>query len=314
MPAGYHRSVSVDPPGRLEVTRDEALARHTYMRVGGPAEWFAEPADVEALDALLAWAHEAGLAIRVLGGGSNVVVADAGVRGLVVSLRRCASEMRFEERVVVAGGGTMLPALARAAAEHDLGGLEFAIGIPGTVGGALQSNAGIGDGRAIGPLVEAVEVIEDGRRRHVEASELEFGYRTSSLRGSGALVIEARLALEARPRAAVEAEMRRLLEARQASQPTAERNAGSIFRNPPGDFAGRVIEAAGGKGLRAGGAEVSAKHANFIVLDASGTAADVVRLMGLVQERVESALGLRLIPEVEWWGDGETPAPWRERA
>jgi UDP-N-acetylmuramate dehydrogenase len=294
--------VSLQPPAALDVARDEPLARHTYMRVGGPAEWFAEPAAPEDLDALLAWASEAGLQVHVLGGGSNVVVADAGVRGLVVSLRRCAGDVRFEGTTVIAGGGAML------------GGLEFAIGIPGTVGGALQSNAGIGDGRAIGPLVESVELIEDGRRRRLEAGDLEFGYRTSSLRGSGAIVLEARLRLESRGRADIEAEMRRLLEARQASQPTAERNAGSIFRNPPGDFAGRVIEAAGCRGLRVGGAEVSTMHANFIVLDAGGTAEDVARLMQAVQDRVASELGIRLVPEVEWWGDGEPPMPWRAPA
>ncbi|MEZ4502641.1 MAG: UDP-N-acetylmuramate dehydrogenase [Dehalococcoidia bacterium] len=306
--------MSLEPPADLDVSRDEPLARHTYMRVGGPAEWFAEPADLDALEALLEWAFQAGLAVRVLGGGSNVVVADAGVRGLVVSLRRCAGGVRFDGTSVLAGGGVMLPALARAAAEHDLGGLEFAIGIPGTVGGALQSNAGIGDRREIGPLVESIEVLEDGRRRHLDASEIVFDYRSSSLRGSGAIALEARLRLEPRPRAEVEAEMRRLLEARQASQPTAERNAGSIFRNPPGDYAGRVIEAAGCKGLRIGGAEVSTLHANFIVLDATGTAEDVVRLMEAVQERVRSVLDVRLVPEVEWWGDGETPPPWRDGA
>ncbi len=287
--------------------RGEALSRHTYLRVGGPAEYFATPATLDELSALTSWAREGGLRVRVLGGGSNVVVADEGVRGLVVSLRRACGATAFEGTQVTAGAGVMLPALARAAAERRLGGLEFAIGIPGSVGGALQSNAGIGDGRAIGELVRSVEVLDGGVRRSIAGAALTFGYRTSSLRGSGSVVLAATLELRAKPRAEVEAEMQRLLTARQASQPTAEPNAGSMFRNPTGDAAGRLIEAAGCKGLAVGDARVSALHANFIVHDGAARASDVTSLMMLVQERVRAAFGIDLVPEVEWWGDGPPP-------
>ena len=205
----------------------------------------------------------------------------------------------------------MLPALARAAAAQNLGGLEFAIGIPGTIGGALQSNAGIGDRREIGPLVDSVRVLRASEVVTRSRDDLRFDYRTSSLRGSGDIVLEATLALEPRPREECEAEMKRLLEARQATQPTAERNAGSIFRNPEGDAAGRLIEAAGCKGLTVGGAQVSELHANFIVHDGSATAADIAALMSEVQRRVLDSTGIRLTPEVEWWGDGEPPAVFR---
>jgi len=201
----------------------------------------------------------------------------------------------------------MLPALARAAAEQELGGLEFAIGIPGSLGGALQSNAGIGDGRDIGTLVESVEVLGARGRQTLRREELRFEYRRSSLRGSGVMVMGATLTLVPRPRAEIEAEMRRLLEARAASQPTSEPNAGSIFRNPPGDFAGRLIEAVGCKGLAEGGAHVSELHANFIVHDGTATARDVVTLMAEVQRRVFAQSGVRLVPEIEWWGDGPPP-------
>ena len=295
------------PPAGLAVLRDEPLARHTYLRLGGPAQFFATPANLDELTRLEAWARAAGLHVRVLGGGSNVLVADEGVRGLVISLRHACGDVRFEGASVTAGAGIMLPALARAAAERDLGGLEFAIGIPGSVGGALQSNAGIGDGREIGKLVEAVTVLERGTRRVVKRPELDFGYRRSSLRGSGRLVLEARLRLAPRPLDEIEAEMRRLLEARQASQPTAEPNAGSIFRNPAGDFAGRLIEAAGCKGLAVGGARVSTMHANFIVHDGSASATDVATLMAEVRRRVRAAFELDLTPEIEWWGESEAP-------
>lgn len=302
------------PPSDLGLVQDEPMSRHTYLRLGGPALWFGTPEDLAALERMLDWARDAGLPVRVAGGGSNVIVSDEGVRALVISLRRAGGRVSFlDGDIVEAGAGVMLPTLARQAAERDLGGLEFAIGIPGSVGGALQTNAGIGDGRCIGDLVVDVDVIRAGQRVTVARDDLWFDYRTSSLREAGDLVLGARLALTPRPRSEVEAEMRRLLAARQASQPTSEPNAGSVFRNPPGDYAGRLIEAAGGKGMRIGGAQVSMLHANFIVQDGTATAADVVALMTEIQARVRDQFGVILTPEVEWWGREVTdppPASW----
>jgi UDP-N-acetylmuramate dehydrogenase len=302
----------LDPPPDLGLVRDESLAGHTYMRIGGPAAFFGTPVDGDALERIAAWTRGIDMPLRVIGGGSNVLVSDAGVRAVVVSLRAARGGFEFDGATVRAGAAVMLPALARAAAARDLGGLEFAIGIPGSVGGALQTNAGIGDGRSIGPLVRGVEVLRDGRRVSLAAQDVEFAYRTSSLRDSGDVVLAAELELTPASGADIEAEMRRLLEARQASQPTAERNAGSIFRNPPDDFAGRLIEQAGCKGMRSGGAEVSELHANFIVHDGSATASDVAELMRLVQLRVLEHAGVTLVPEIEWWGDGEPPEVFRE--
>ena len=300
-----------DAPPTLALRRDEPLARHTYMRLGGPAAYYGEPPTIETVSAIAAWGASEHLPLRIIGGGSNILVADEGIEAVVLSLRTACGAMSFEDDRVTAGGGVMLPALARAAAAHDLGGLEFAIGIPGTVGGALQSNAGIGDGRDIGQLVESIDVLEDGAVRTLQRGALEFHYRTTGLRGSGAIVLSATLQLEPRPRAECEAEMTRLLEARQASQPTAERNAGSIFRNPRDDFAGRLIEAAGCKGLAVGGAQVSELHANFVVHDGAATATDVAALMLEVRTRVAAHSGVTLVPEVEWWGDGELPEVFR---
>ncbi|MBT5774036.1 MAG: UDP-N-acetylmuramate dehydrogenase [Dehalococcoidia bacterium] len=300
-----------DAPPELVLTRDEPLARHTYMRLGGPAAYFAEPDTIEELRRLAEWARSVNLPLRVLGGGSNVLIADEGIEAVVLSLRRACGDTTFQGTRVTVGAGVMLPAFARAAAAHNLGGLEFAIGIPGTVGGALQSNAGISDRREIGPLVDSVELLRASEVITLSRTELRFDYRTSNLRGSGDIVLEATLALESRPREECEAEMKRLLEARQATQPTAERNAGSIFRNPDGDAAGRLIEAAGCKGLSVGGAQISELHANFIVHDGSATAADIAALMLEVQRRVLDAASVRLTPEVEWWGDGEPPAVFR---
>ncbi len=304
------------PPAGIELLRDEPLDRHTYLRIGGPARYFATPADTDQFELLAAWASDAGLPLLVIGGGSNLLVADGGVSALVVSLRRACGGISFRGTMVTAGAAAMLPALARAAAERGLGGLEFAIGIPGSVGGALQSNAGIGDGRCIGPLVRSVEALAPeqpaGRvRRTLAGGQLHFEYRSSSLRGSGHTVLEATLELHERPREEIRAEMRRLLEARGASQPTAEPNAGSIFRNPPDDYAGRLVDAAGCKGLSAGAASVSAMHANFIVHDGAGTATDVAALMAMVQRRVFERFDVWLEPEIEWWGDGASPEAFR---
>ena len=299
-----------DPPANLSLEREVPLSRHTYMRIGGPAAYFGTPEDLAQFERIAAWARAQSLRLRVLGGGSNVLVADEGVREVVVSLRRACGTVAFDGNEVTAGAAVMLPALAKAAAERDLGGLEFAIGIPGSVGGALQTNAGIGDGRCIGDLVRSVEVWRGDARITLRADEIAFDYRHTSLRGSGDLVLGATLALAPRPRAEIDAEMRRLLEARQRTQPTAEPNAGSIFRNPPGDSAGRLIDAAGCKGLEVGHAHVSTLHANFIVHDGQGTATDIAAVMAEVQRRVLTASGVLLRPEVEWWGDGDAPEAW----
>lgn len=315
-PAGGARDGLPEAPAALNLVRDEPMSRHTYMRLGGPAAYFCTPETLEDLDRMVEWAHDAGLPIRVAGGGSNVLIADEGVEALVVSLRRCCRSVVFVsgEFEVEAGAGVMLPGLARQAAERGMGGLEFAIGIPGSVGGALQTNAGIGDGRCIGKLVQSVQVLRNGLRRVLERDEIRFEYRTTSLRGSGDIVLSARLALSPNSPDVIEAEMRRLLEARQASQPTAEANAGSVFRNPTGDHAGRLIEAAGCKGLRIGGAQVSTLHANFIVQDGSATTKDVTDLMAEVQRRVLDQFEVRLTPEIEWWGrtaEAERPEAFR---
>ena len=305
-------AMTAPPPDGIEVHRDVPLARHTYLRLGGPARYFAIPEDVAQLERLLAWAREEALSVRVLGGGSNLLVADEGVDALVVSLRRATGSYRFADDRVSAGAAVMLPALSRAAADRGLGGLEFAIGIPGAVGGALNSNAGIGDRREIGNLVESVEVLGGRGRMTLPRDQLYFGYRRSSLRGAGVMVLGATLRLRPRPSEEIEAELRELPAHRQATQPTAGPNAGSVFTNPEGDYAGRLIEAAGCKGLAIGEARVSELHANFFVHDGGASVAEMVALMAEVQRRVLAHSGVRLQPEIEWWGDGPLPEVFAE--
>ena len=296
-----------DPPPDLGLERDVSLARHTYLRIGGSAAYFGTPPDIGTFVRIWTWARSQAIPLRIIGGGSNMLIADEGVRAVVVSLRRACGFSEFTGPEVHAGAAVMLPALAKAAAERGLGGLEFAIGIPGDIGGAMQTNAGIGDGRSIGDLVTSVDVLRDGAPVVLPRTEITFDYRHTSLRATRELVLGATLALTPRPREEVEAEMGRLLAARQATQPTAERNAGSVFRNPPGDHAGRMIESVGGKEVAAGSVHVSALHANFIVHDGHATAAQYVGVMTEVQRRVLATYGVRLIPEIEWWGDGPAP-------
>jgi len=296
-----------NPPAALGLERNVSLARHTYLRIGGPAAYFATPPDIDTFVRIWAWARSHEIPLRIIGGGSNMLVADEGVRAVVVSLRRACGSFEFRGSEVHAGASVMLPALAKAAAERGLGGLEFAIGIPGDIGGAMQTNAGIGDGRSIGDLVTGVEVLRNGVLVALTRAQVTFDYRHTSLRAARELVLGATLALTPRPREEIEAEMRRLLSIRQATQPTAEPNAGSVFRNPPGDSAGRMIEAVGGKEVAAGCVHVSTLHANFIVHDGHGTAAQYVGVMTEVQRRVLATYGVRLIPEIEWWGDGPPP-------
>ena len=296
-----------DPPPALGLERDVSLARHTYLRIGGAAAYFGTPPDIDTFVRIWAWAKLHTIPLRIIGGGSNMLVADEGVRAVVISLRRACGYLDIEGTAVHAGAAVMLPAIAKAAAERGLSGMEFAIGIPGDIGGAMQTNAGIGDGRSMGDVVTSVDVLRDGVPVTLSREQIAFDYRHTSLRTAGEIVLAAQLALKPRPLDEVEAEMSRLLGTRQATQPTAEPNAGSVFRNPPGDRAGQMIEAVGGKNVASGSAHVSSLHANFIVHDGNASASEYLDVMTEVQRLVLATYGVRLIPEIEWWGDGTPP-------
>ena len=285
-----------------QVLTCEPLARHTTWRLGGPADLLARPRSREELDYCLAFARLKGLPLHILGNGSNILVRDGGVRGLVVQTREWR-QMTIQGREIRAAAGALLPRLLQVASQHGLGGLEFAAGIPATIGGAVVMNAGTPSG-CVGERVTAVEVLDpDGNRQTLAGREITFSYRYSSLRRAGTVVV---VNLELEPEATtvirerVEAHLRR----RRATQPLEWPNAGSVFKNPPGYYAGQLIEAVGAKGWRVGGAEVSLKHANFIVNRGQATAADVLTLIARVQEAVASQTGINLELEIEVWGEG----------
>ncbi len=291
---------------------DEPMAGHTTFRIGGPAEFFVTAENLEQLQAIIALAQRLGVPYFLLGGGSNVLVSDRGLRGLVVENR--AQEARFERRgaeaTLHADSGASISRLARQAARRGLSGLEWAAGIPGTVGGAVVGNAGA-YGAFVADSLQRVAVLEpDGQQRLYRAEELGFGYRTSRFKrreagGQGQeVILWAEFRLEPASQAGLEPLVEGRIARRKATQP-AEPSAGSVFKNPPGDYAGRLIEAAGLKGHRIGGAEVAGKHANFIVNRGQATAADVRALIDLIRETIRERFGVELELEILLVGEWE---------
>jgi UDP-N-acetylmuramate dehydrogenase len=298
----------------LTLKTGEPLARFTTMKIGGPADYFVEVGDEAALRRLLPLLREHRIAVSLLGNGSNVLVSDRGVRGAVIHLagnfKKVAwfypelAQGRGEQASVVADAGAacVVTRLAREAARKGYAGLEFAEGIPGTIGGALVMNAGA-YGSEFEKIVEQVEcVTPQGAGISMSRSEMNFSYRDSHL-PPGVVVTRVRLRLMKDEAARVSSKLRALVARRKSSQPAGRPNSGSMFRNPPGDFAGRLIEAAGLKGKRIGQAQISEVHANFIVNLGAARAAEVRQLMELARAEVEQRFGVVLTPEVKYLGD-----------
>lgn len=283
------------------VRANEPMARHTTYRVGGPAALLVEcdaMADLAAATSIFA---EEEVPWIVLGKGSNVLVADSGYEGAVVTLGREFKRHVLDEAHLRSGAGVLLGAIVQDAFKAGLSGLEFAVGVPGTVGGALAMNAGARD-EWIGAIVESVTLFVPGEGLiGLRGPEIAWGYRQSDLNGRGIIVESVLRVEEADPmhiRRTMEASLRR----RKRTQPLGDPSAGSVFVNPPGESAGRLIEEVGLKGARIGGAQVSDVHANFIVNKGGASAADVVALIRLVRDAVKDAHGIELKPEIRFLG------------
>ena len=286
---------------RGELDAESPLAPFTTWRIGGPAELLASPADLEDLTRAVSWAGERGVPWRVLGNGSNLLVHDHGVRGLVLRLRKILGDVRIDGTRLSAGAGAMFPLVANQAAAAGLAGVEFGAGIPGTIGGAIVMNAGWHE-HEIGKFVRRVSFLEPPRQvLEVEGAACGFRYRGSRFRGRPGVVLAAVLELAADEPQAIRERMERFAESRKRGQPTELPSCGSVFLKPPGDFAGRLIEQAGLKGLRVGDVEVSRKHANFFVNLGRATSADVLALVEHVEREVERRFGVRLEREFELW-------------
>lgn len=303
----------------VKTSRDEPLARFTTMRVGGPADLFATAHNAHELRALVRFARTRGLRHFILGRGSDLVIADAGIRGLVIQVR--AEGSRTDGETYTAEAGVQMARAATETQRAGLTGLEFGLAIPGTVGGAVWANAGAHDAEVAAVLESARVLSADGTERIVPAAELGFAYRDSRLKAAGPaaegdggdlagagdaprdVVIDGTFRLTAADPDVIKARLDEIRHWRQSHQPLGLPSAGSVFRNPPGDSAGRLIEAAGLKGRRIGGAVVSEKHANFIVNDQKGTASDVRRLAEEVRAEIRERRGVDLRLEIEFVGD-----------
>ena len=270
-----------------------------HLRIGGPVDWFLEPYAEEDVALAVRVCRDLDVPLRVLGGGSNVLVADEGVPGAVLHLANLNRIVRDGQRVT-AGAGVTLPSLLRATKDIGLAGLEILTGIPAQVGGAVAMNAGTRDGETFDHLVSLTVVEPDGRIVVREPDSFRSVYRDGGL--GGAIVLQASFELTPDDPKAIFERFSQSLKRRNATQPVSQRSVGCVFRNPDGDAAGRLIEAAGCKTLRAGGIEVSGLHANYFLNEGSGSAADFVALMDEVRKRVRDRFGVDLHPEVKFWG------------
>jgi len=309
----------------VELEADHALAGLTSIKIGGPADYFATVTHPHQMLRLVRWARQVELPYLVLGGGSNVLISDAGVRGLVIHNRcralridpaPCCVFPLDDRPFLFAESGALLAGAARTSVNAGLAGLEWAVSVPGTVGGAVINNAGAHGGEVKDNLWDVMLLDEDGDVQVVRAGELDYSYRHSSLKrgesiqpGYGPVVLSANFRLAPGDDEQIRATAQRFLEHRRRTQPV-EPSLGSTFTNPPGDYAGRLIDAAGLRGKRLGGIEVSQTHANFLINPAGvggATAAHVLAMMELIQETVHKLFGVSLEPEIQrvgaWGGE-----------
>lgn len=276
----------------------EPMTKHTSFHIGGPAELMAQPQSEAELQSLLMKAAEAAVPVTLVGNGSNLLVRDKGIRGLVIKLGSMLRDINVSGNVLTFGSGVSLAQASKKAAELGLSGMEFAVGIPGSIGGAVYMNAGAYDGE-MSKVVKSVRVMDAaGEVSELSAGELDFGYRHSALQGSSKIVTSVTVELATGDKQAIAEKMADFSNRRITKQPLELPSAGSMFKRPPGYFAGTLIDQTGLKGYTVGGAQVSTKHAGFVVNIGGATAADVLQLISDVQAKVFAAHGVHLEPEV----------------
>ena len=281
---------------------NEPLSKHTTFRVGGEADCFIKIKNEEGLAALAAYLNKVGLPFFIMGNGSNLLVSDEGYRGVILQLGDAFQEIRVQGQRICAQAGALLSKVAKTACENGLSGMEFAAGIPGTVGGGVMMNAGAYDGE-MKQVVESVVVLDrEGNRLELDNETMEFGYRTSAIKSQPFIVTECRFKLQPGQKEAIAAKMEDFQRRRKEKQPLEYPSAGSTFKRPEGYFAGKLIMDAGLAGKSIGGAQVSEKHCGFIINTGNATASDIKKLIGSVQEEVDRCFGVRLEPEVVFLG------------
>lgn len=314
----FVKSVTEQLP-QLSLMQDEPMKKHTTFRIGGPADYYAEP-DVSQISKLIEIAKACDMPVAVIGNGSNLLVGDKGIRGLVIGIGKGLSAIEVTEavaqqstaqdftaqgngRIITAGAGAILAAVAAKAAEASLSGLEFASGIPGSVGGAVVMNAGAYGGEIKDVLIDATVLTAEGELKTVTRGELDLSYRHSIVPEKGYIVLSSRFMLTPKPQDEIKSYMAELRAKRVEKQPLEYPSAGSTFKRPEGYFAGKLIMDAGLRGYSVGDAQVSQKHCGFVVNKGEATAEDVLTLIKDVQETVLKQFGVKLEPEVKMIGE-----------
>lgn len=286
----------------LEIIEHEPMAKHTTFRIGGPADYFCSPA-MEVLADVLKLAKKHSIPVTVIGNGSNLLVGDKGVRGLVIEIGKNMSEIELSGHKIVAQAGALLSKVANTALSNSLSGMECLAGIPGSIGGAVVMNAGA-YGKEMKDVLESVRVLtSDNEMKELTVDELELSYRHSIIPQENYIVLEATLILAEGDKDAIKAKMDELKEQRVTKQPLNYPSAGSTFKRPEGYFAGKLIMDAGLRGYTVGGAQVSEKHCGFVINAGNATASDVRQLMSDVNEKVTAQFGVGLEPEVKMIGE-----------
>lgn len=286
----------------LQVLKDEPMSRHTTFRIGGPADYFVCP-DREQIAEVLAVAKKCGMAITVIGNGSNLLVGDKGIRGLVVEIGSAMNQIMVDKNHITAGAGALLSQVAAKAAAAELGGMEFAAGIPGSVGGAVTMNAGAYGGEMKDILRTVTVLTPEGELKTLDVSEMDLSYRHSCVPEQQYIVLEAEVELGYKPEEEIRAQMEELRNKRIEKQPLEYPSAGSTFKRPEGYFAGKLIMDAGLRGYRVGDAQVSEKHCGFVINRKNASAQEVRQLMQDVQDKVKAQFGVMLEPEVKMLGE-----------
>ncbi len=282
---------------------NQNIAPYTSYCLGGKVQGVIEPRSLTDTQRLMQQLSQEKIPYLILGGGSNVLFSDQGFQGIVIRLGKNFEWIKIEKNRMQIGAGTKLVKVMNQACKNKLGGFEFFAGIPGTIGGAVVGNAGARE-KWIGKVVSELKIISGkGELQQLDACQYHYGYRTSSLKYSGNLLVEVQLDAQFEEKLVIEKKIREYLEERKRKQPRNEKNAGSVFKNPPGDYAARLIELVGLKGMKHGGAQISPVHSNFIVNQGRAKSMDVVCLMRLIQKKVFKKFGVQLEPEIIPMGD-----------
>ncbi|MBE7035426.1 MAG: UDP-N-acetylmuramate dehydrogenase [Ruminococcaceae bacterium] len=285
------------------IEQNVPMKAYTSFQVGGPADLFLQPKSIEALIHCRVVLQKHGLPYIIMGAGSNLIIADSGIRGAVIRLGKSFSRIKREENALIAEAGVSLARLANEALSCGLGGLEFASGIPGSLGGAVYMNAGAYGGEMKDVVIKTEYIDVDGNLYSIEGDAHEFGYRRSVFMKEDGLIVRSTLLLTPKKQEDIRALMQDFNNRRREKQPLTYPSAGSFFKRPEGFFAGKLVEDAGLKGIGIGGAQVSEKHAGFLINTGGATAKDIIALMQLVQDRVKEQFGVSLVPEVRFLGD-----------